>query len=187
MPHPTRTPAARAGRSGGAARGAAAAAAPRRATSPRPARPRPAAARPIPPQAALPAARTEGGGEEDFPAHFAQAMELALPGIRAGKPDRAAAEARALPAAAAAPGASRGWLPWRWGRLWPALQQKVARRPRRELRMAEMLTLSDKRFLAVVRYGESQFLIGGAQNSIALLSRIEPPAPAAPRHPAMFR
>lgn len=53
--------------------------------------------------------------------------------------------------------------------------------------MAEMLTLSDKRFLAVVRYGESQFLIGGAQNSIALLSRIEPLTPAAPRHPAMFR
>ncbi len=186
MPRPTRTPAARAGRSGGTARGAAATAA-RRATSPRSARTRPAATRPITAEALLPEARTEGGPVEDFPVHFAQAMELALPGTSAAKTDRAAAasELTALPAGAT--GAGRRWLPWRWGRLWPALQQKVARRPRRELRMAEMLTLSDKRFLAVVRYGESQFLIGGAQNSIALLSRIEPPTPAAPRHPAMFR
>lgn len=56
--------------------------------------------------------------------------------------------------------------------------------------MAEMLTLSEKRFLAVVRYGETHFLIGGAQNSIALLSRIEAPAEGAglgTAHPAMFR
>ncbi|MGH9490110.1 MAG: flagellar biosynthetic protein FliO [Terriglobales bacterium] len=88
--------------------------------------------------------------------------------------------------------AGAGWkrlLPARWGRFWPALRRGAAqatRRPRRELRMAEMLTLSEKRFLAVVRYGETLFLIGGAQNSIALLSRIEPPA-APTGHPVMFR
>lgn len=50
---------------------------------------------------------------------------------------------------------------------------QVSRRPRRDLRMCEMLPLSEKRFLAVVRYGDVHFLIGGAQNSLTLLSRLE--------------
>lgn len=54
---------------------------------------------------------------------------------------------------------------------------QVSRRPRRDLRMCEMLPLSEKRFLAVVRYGDVHFLIGGAQNSLTLLSRLEPNTP----------
>ncbi|MGH9507416.1 MAG: flagellar biosynthetic protein FliO [Terriglobales bacterium] len=123
------------------------------------------------------------GAAASFHAQLAQAVERSTPGAGTAGP-------WAPPAATLDPAA--GWkrlLPACWGRFWPALRRGAAqatRRPRRELRMAEMLTLSEKRFLAVVRYGETQFLIGGAQNSIALLSRIEPP-PAPTGHPIMFR
>lgn len=55
---------------------------------------------------------------------------------------------------------------------------RLSRRPRRDLRLCEMLQLSDKRFLAVVRYGDVHFLIGGAPSSLTLLSRLEPNAGA---------
>ncbi|MGH9534528.1 MAG: flagellar biosynthetic protein FliO [Terriglobales bacterium] len=179
MPHPIRTPAARAGRS------AARRATPRRAAAPSPTKAsRTHAGARANRGAALSPAAQQAQPAADFRAQWAQAVGRALP---------AAATPMAEPTELMPAPAGSGWarlLPRRWAGLWPALRRgaaQVARRPRRELRMAEMLTLSDKRFLAVIRYGQSQFLIGGAQNSIALLSRIEAPCVVAAGHPAMFR
>lgn len=40
----------------------------------------------------------------------------------------------------------------------------------RRMQLCETLSLGDRRFLAVVRVDEKQFLIGGAGNSVALLT-----------------
>jgi len=45
------------------------------------------------------------------------------------------------------------------------------RKPRR-LELCETLSLGDKRFVAVVRFEDQHFLIGGAVNSVALLAHI---------------
>jgi len=40
------------------------------------------------------------------------------------------------------------------------------------MRLCETLSLGERRFLAVVRVDDEQFLIGGAGNSISLLTRL---------------
>ena len=80
--------------------------------------------------------------------------------------------------------------PWSWGvgaRLSGFLagllhrwQQAAARRPQRSLRLCETLSLGEKRFLAVVEVNQEHFLVGGAGNSIALLT----PLPASAALPA---
>lgn len=107
-----------------------------------------------------------------FPLQLAAATgEAALPAVAA--PSFLGARRWLAPLAA---------LPGRVASAFSALRRgagkvgRVARRPRRDLRLCEMLPLSEKRFLAVVRYGDAQFLIGGAQNSITLLSALEGPA-----------
>ena len=66
-------------------------------------------------------------------------------------------------------------------RLWSTLQTVIrtlgkrarAVRPARKLRVCEAVPLGDKRFVAVVQFEQTRFLIGGATNSIVLLTRLE--------------
>ncbi len=49
-------------------------------------------------------------------------------------------------------------------------------RPPRQLRLCESLGLGERRFVAVVECGPQRFLIGGAGNSVALLTQLPPNA-----------
>ena len=44
------------------------------------------------------------------------------------------------------------------------------RRPARQLRLCETLSLGERRFVAVVQFEQQRFLLGGTGNSIALLA-----------------
>jgi Flagellar biosynthesis protein, FliO len=63
-------------------------------------------------------------------------------------------------------------------RMWAASGGRVvarvssARSPRR-LRLCEAVPLGDKRFVAVVQFERNRFLIGGAPNSVVLLTRLD--------------
>jgi flagellar biogenesis protein FliO len=46
------------------------------------------------------------------------------------------------------------------------------RRKKRTLRLCETLSLGEKRFLAVVRVDRKRFLLGGAGNSVSLLTEL---------------
>ena len=48
-----------------------------------------------------------------------------------------------------------------------------ARRPARRLRLAESLSLGERRFVAVVEFEQSRFLVGGTPASLVLLARLE--------------
>ena len=48
-----------------------------------------------------------------------------------------------------------------------------ARRGERRLRLCEMLSLGEKRFIAVVEYGPEKFLLAGTPQNISLLKRWE--------------
>lgn len=45
-------------------------------------------------------------------------------------------------------------------------------RPERMLRVVEITPLGEKRFVAVVSYGDQQFLLGGASTSVSLLANL---------------
>src|SRR5579864_1253121 len=61
---------------------------------------------------------------------------------------------------------------WRQGRaLWQRLIEAGKRRPR-SLRVSESLSLGDHRFVAVVAYERSRFLLGGTSGSLVLLVRL---------------
>jgi flagellar biogenesis protein FliO len=49
-----------------------------------------------------------------------------------------------------------------------------ARRRERRLRLCEMLSLGEKRFIAVVQYGQEKFLLAGTPQNISLLKRLDP-------------
>jgi flagellar biogenesis protein FliO len=49
-----------------------------------------------------------------------------------------------------------------------------ARRRERRLRLCEMLSLGEKRFVAVVEYGQERFLLAGTPQNISLLKRLDP-------------
>jgi len=51
---------------------------------------------------------------------------------------------------------------------------RVAQRPPRRLRLCENLALGDRRFVAVVEYENSRFLVGGTSSSLVLLARLGP-------------
>jgi len=59
--------------------------------------------------------------------------------------------------------------------LWRRLLRLSHRTPQR-LRLCESLPLGEHRFVAVVEFEQSRFLIGGTSASLALLSRLEDPA-----------
>jgi flagellar biogenesis protein FliO len=54
---------------------------------------------------------------------------------------------------------------------WKPLRLRM-RRPVRNLKLHETLALGEKRFVAVVSFGEQRFLIGGAAYSISLLTAL---------------
>ena len=49
------------------------------------------------------------------------------------------------------------------------------RRSVRRLRLSEILSLGEKRFVAVVQFQQQEFLVGGTGNSIALLAKLDAP------------
>ena len=49
----------------------------------------------------------------------------------------------------------------------------VAKRAQKTLRVCESVSLGDKRFVAVIQVDQERFLIGGAANSIAMLTRLQ--------------
>jgi len=64
-----------------------------------------------------------------------------------------------------------------WGRLADFCRRCLAAFPaRREkrLKLCETLSLGERRFVAVVRYREQQFLVGGTGQTIALLAHLPP-------------
>lgn len=60
------------------------------------------------------------------------------------------------------------------GRLnsWWAGLRGISRRAPRRLRLAESLALGERRFVAVVEFEQSRFLLGGTANSLVLLARL---------------
>ena len=59
-----------------------------------------------------------------------------------------------------------------------AMKVLAAQRPAKKiLSVCESVSLGDKRFVAVVQVGHERFLIGGATNSIAMLTRLAEPEP----------
>jgi flagellar biogenesis protein FliO len=58
-------------------------------------------------------------------------------------------------------------------RIFNALQKVfAAQRAQKQLRVCESVSLGDKRFVAVIQVDQERFLIGGAANSIAMLTRL---------------
>jgi len=68
--------------------------------------------------------------------------------------------------------ATRRSLCGRVRRLWTRILGLTHRPPRR-LRLAESLALGDHRFVAIVEYEDSRFLLGGTSASLVLLARLE--------------
>jgi len=67
------------------------------------------------------------------------------------------------------------WPPVRqavWKKALFKLLQVGSRRQRR-LRLAESLSLGDRRFVAVVEFENSRFLLGGTSTSLVLLARLK--------------
>jgi flagellar biogenesis protein FliO len=50
---------------------------------------------------------------------------------------------------------------------------QISRRAPRQLRLCESLPLGDRRFVAVVEFERSRFLVGGTAASMVLLARLE--------------
>lgn len=75
------------------------------------------------------------------------------------------------------------WLGTVGAQLKRFLRGAVCRHRERSLRLCETLSLGDKRFLAVVQVNQEHFLVGGAGNSIALLTHL--PSYSAPRTEAL--
>jgi Flagellar biosynthesis protein, FliO len=62
---------------------------------------------------------------------------------------------------------------WRRARsVWERVLGWSRRRPRR-LRLCESLPLGERRFVAVVEFERSRFLVGGTSGSLVLLARLE--------------
>jgi len=78
-----------------------------------------------------------------------------------------------------------GWIRGRssgsgWIRGWWRRALHLSRRPPRRLRLCESLPLGERRFVAVVEFESSRFLLGGTAGSLVLLARLEDsPAPGA--------
>ena len=70
-----------------------------------------------------------------------------------------------------------GWLERVAARLFAGLGRRE--RPR-QLRLAETVSLGDKRFVALVEVGPERFLIGGTAQALTVLGQLRPePAPFA--------
>jgi flagellar biogenesis protein FliO len=61
---------------------------------------------------------------------------------------------------------------WQRGRvLWQRLVEAGKRTPR-NLRLCESLSLGERRFVAVIAYRQSRFLLGGTSGSLVLLANL---------------
>lgn len=65
--------------------------------------------------------------------------------------------------------------PW-WKHLLAWLRTQKLARPARKLRVCETVSLGEKRFAAVLEYGGQRFLVGGAAQSVQLLTELQTPA-----------
>jgi hypothetical protein len=59
-----------------------------------------------------------------------------------------------------------------WGSLAKLSHRMLARREPRRLRLCETISLGNRGYLAVVRYDEQQFLVGGTTVSVALIAQL---------------
>ena len=58
--------------------------------------------------------------------------------------------------------------------LWQRILHLARRKPGRRLRLLESLPLGERRFVAVVEFERSRFLLGGTPASLVLLAPLEP-------------
>jgi Flagellar biosynthesis protein, FliO len=56
--------------------------------------------------------------------------------------------------------------------LWWQRLLRLGRRPMRRLRLCESLALGERRFVAVIEFEQSRFLVGGTSTSLVLLARL---------------
>jgi flagellar biogenesis protein FliO len=63
--------------------------------------------------------------------------------------------------------------PWRWALGWWKRFRRLNQRRQRRLRLCESLPLGERRFVAVVQFERSRFLVGGTPGSLVLLARLE--------------
>lgn len=64
----------------------------------------------------------------------------------------------------------------RWSkrvRAWWLRILRLSRRAPRRLRLCESLPLGERRFVAVIEFEQSRFLVGGTSGSLVLLARLE--------------
>jgi flagellar biogenesis protein FliO len=54
-------------------------------------------------------------------------------------------------------------------------QRRIWRRNPRRLRVSETVSLGNRGYLAVVRFEKQEFLVGGTNNSIALIANLSAP------------
>jgi flagellar biogenesis protein FliO len=60
---------------------------------------------------------------------------------------------------------------------------RISRRPAKRLRLCESLPLGEHRFVAVVEFDATRFLVGGTSSSLVLLSRLSDPSESTPSEP----
>jgi len=71
--------------------------------------------------------------------------------------------------------------PQLWRRVLELVGRFLSRRQRPgRLRLSENLQLGERRFVAVVEFEQSRFLLGGTPASLVLLARLEGPASVVP-------
>lgn len=58
-----------------------------------------------------------------------------------------------------------------WFERWRLFRSRL--RPRRRLRLEETLSLGDRRFIALIAFEGSHFLVGGTSSTLSLLARLE--------------
>jgi len=66
-----------------------------------------------------------------------------------------------------------------WNRL-----SKLSQRSPKKLRLCETLPLGERRFVSVIQFENSRFLVGGTSDSLVLLARLDPSGaePVPPSH-----
>jgi hypothetical protein len=60
------------------------------------------------------------------------------------------------------------------GRAWSWVHSKYALTATRRMRVVETLPLGEKRFVAVVRVEQREFLVGGGSSGVSLLAQLDP-------------
>jgi hypothetical protein len=58
-------------------------------------------------------------------------------------------------------------------RIWSWLHSKYTRTAAKRLRLSEVVSLGDKRFVALVKVEDREFLVGGAASGLSLLAQLE--------------